>query len=84
MPVRFHVPFDTASYVVMLGGEPEALAVEHAEGEDPGITFWALHGDTPRVFRVFGWYEFLPVGGARMIGEARGHGLRWFLYELPG
>lgn len=47
MLVRFHVPFDSTSHLLMLGGEPEALIVEHAEDEDPGITFWALHGDTP-------------------------------------
>jgi hypothetical protein len=82
--VRFHVPFDAASHVLMLGGEPEALAVEHAEGEDPGITFWALRGDTRRVFQVFEWGDFLPVGGTVLVGEARGHGLRWFLYEMPG
>lgn len=82
---RFHVPFDTIGHVLMLGGAPEALAVEHAEDEEPGITFWALHGDTPRWFRVFGWGEYLPVSGAVLIGEARSDGaLRMFLYELPG
>lgn len=82
--MRFHVPFDNTGHVLMLGGESEALAVEHAEGEEPGITFWALHGDTLRVFRVFAWRECLPVGGAVLIGEARTeHGLRWFLYEMP-
>jgi hypothetical protein len=29
--------------------------------------------------------EFLPAGGAVLIGEARtGHGMRLYLYELPG
>jgi hypothetical protein len=46
--VRFHVPFDAASHVLMLGGEPQALAVEHAEGEDPGITFWATPAECSR------------------------------------
>jgi len=81
--VRFHVPFDATSHVLMLGGEPEFLAVD-AVGENPGITLMALRGGTPRVFRVFEWGGFLPAGGARLIGEARGHGLRWFLYEMPG
>lgn len=75
--MRFHVPFDNTGHVLMLGSQPEALAVEHAEGEEPGITFWALQGDTRRMFRVFGWGEYLPVGGAVLIGEARTeHGLR--------
>jgi hypothetical protein len=82
---RHHVPFDGIAHVVMLGGEPEALAVGHADDEDPGIIFYAEPGDRGRVFRVFGWGEFLPAGGAVLIGEARtGHGLRMFLYEMPG
>lgn len=84
MLVRFHVPFDNTSHLFMLGSEPEDLAIEHAEGEVPGITFWALHGDTSRVFQLFAWRDFLPVGGAMLIGEVRnGHGQRWFLYEMP-
>ena len=47
MLVRFHVPFDGAGHILLLGSEPESLTAEHAEDEDPGITFWALHGDTP-------------------------------------
>lgn len=82
---RHHVPFDNTGHVLMLSGEPEGLAIEHADDEDPGVTFWAEPGDTPRVFRVFGWDEFLPAGGAVLIREARSaHGLRWFLYEMPG
>jgi hypothetical protein len=82
---RHHVPFDNATHVLMLGGEPEGLAVDHADDEEPGVTFWAEPGDAPRVFRLFARGDFLRVGGAALIGEARtGHGLRWYLYELPG
>lgn len=47
MLVRFHVAVDNTSHLLMLGSEPEALAAGQAAGEDPGITFWALHGDAP-------------------------------------
>lgn len=81
---RHHVPFDGSGHVFMLGSEPEGLAIEHAEDEEPGLTFWAVPGDRARVFRVFARDDFLPVGGAVLIGEARsGHGLRWYLYEMP-
>lgn len=69
----------------MLAGEPEALAVGHADDEDPGVEFWAEPGDRRRLFRVFVWGDFLPVGGAMLIGEAgTGRGLRPYLYEMPG
>jgi hypothetical protein len=82
---RHHIPLDSTSHMVMLGGEPEDLTAEHAEGEDPGVTFWAEPGARPQLFRVFARGDFLPAGGAVLVGEARaGHGLRLYLYELPG
>lgn len=82
---RHHVPFDGTAHVVMLGGEPEDMTVGHVEDEDPGVTFWAEPGDQPQLFRVFGWDDFLTVGGAVLIGEARvAHGMRRYLYALPG
>jgi hypothetical protein len=83
--VRHHVPLDNAAHVVMLGGEPEDVTAGRAEGKDPGVTFWAEPGYQPRLFRVFARGDFLPVGGAALLGETRtGHGLRLFLYEMPG
>jgi hypothetical protein len=33
--MRFHVPFDNAAHVFMLGSEPGYLAIDHAGDEDP-------------------------------------------------
>ncbi len=85
MRQRYHVPLDGHSHVAMLGGEPQDLTVGQAEGEDPGLTFWAEPGERARLLRVFARGDFLPVGGAVLIGEARtGHGMRLYLYEMPG
>jgi hypothetical protein len=71
MLAQHHVPFDNTGHVFMLGAEPGGLAGEHADDADPGLTFWAEPGDQPRLFQVFEWRSFLPVGGAAPIGEAR-------------
>lgn len=68
--------------MVLLGGDPQDVTAEQADGETPGVTFWAEPADTPRRLRVFGWQDFLPAGGAVLIGETRtGDGLRLYLYE---
>lgn len=85
MQQRYHVPLDRRSHAVALGSKPRDLAVGHVEGEDLGVTFWAEPGEQARVLRAFAWGDFLPVGGAVLIGEARTrHGMRLYLYEMPG
>lgn len=49
------------------------------------MTFRAEPGERARVMRVFARRDFLPVGGAVLVGEARTrHGMRFYLYEMPG